>query len=109
MADSTNAPKPSSSVKLVLLGEAAVGKVRTSPVLGALSLRLEELQRLTDSSIVFSRTSLRQQRLPREQRADDWRSVASRSIPTLGHGVLTAITSRFSYAKMPAPGPNDQV
>lgn len=28
MADSTNAPKPSSSVKLVLLGEAAVGKVR---------------------------------------------------------------------------------
>lgn len=30
MADSTAAaPKPSSSVKLVLLGEAAVGKVRT--------------------------------------------------------------------------------
>jgi hypothetical protein len=30
MSDSTsaNAPKPSSSVKLVLLGEAAVGKVR---------------------------------------------------------------------------------
>jgi hypothetical protein len=28
MADSANAPKPSSSVKLVLLGEAAVGKVR---------------------------------------------------------------------------------
>ena len=28
MADSGNAPKPSSSVKLVLLGEAAVGKVR---------------------------------------------------------------------------------
>lgn len=27
MADSGNAPKPSSSVKLVLLGEAAVGKV----------------------------------------------------------------------------------
>jgi Ras-related protein Rab-5C len=27
MADSANAPKPSSSVKLVLLGEAAVGKV----------------------------------------------------------------------------------
>lgn len=29
MADSANAPKPSSSVKLVLLGEAAVGKVRS--------------------------------------------------------------------------------
>jgi hypothetical protein len=31
MSDSTsaNAPKPSSSVKLVLLGEAAVGKVRS--------------------------------------------------------------------------------
>ena len=28
MADSANAPKPNSSVKLVLLGEAAVGKVR---------------------------------------------------------------------------------
>jgi hypothetical protein len=27
MADSGNTPKPSSSVKLVLLGEAAVGKV----------------------------------------------------------------------------------
>jgi hypothetical protein len=27
MADSSSAPKPSSSVKLVLLGEAAVGKV----------------------------------------------------------------------------------
>lgn len=27
MSDSANAPKPSSSVKLVLLGEAAVGKV----------------------------------------------------------------------------------
>ena len=32
MADSAAAPKPSSSVKLVLLGEAAVGKV--SQVLG---------------------------------------------------------------------------
>lgn len=30
MADSGNAPKPSSSVKLVLLGEAAVGKVGSS-------------------------------------------------------------------------------
>lgn len=29
MADSANAAKPSSSVKLVLLGEAAVGKVRS--------------------------------------------------------------------------------
>ena len=28
MADSGGAPKPTSSVKLVLLGEAAVGKVR---------------------------------------------------------------------------------
>lgn len=28
MADNNAAPKPSSSVKLVLLGEAAVGKVR---------------------------------------------------------------------------------
>jgi hypothetical protein len=28
MADSGSTPKPSSSVKLVLLGEAAVGKVR---------------------------------------------------------------------------------
>lgn len=34
MADSANAaPKPSSSVKLVLLGEAAVGKVRKACIL----------------------------------------------------------------------------
>lgn len=38
MAD-TNAPKPSSSVKLVLLGEAAVGKVR---ILLLLQTRLTE-------------------------------------------------------------------
>lgn len=35
MADSANAaPKPSSSVKLVLLGEAAVGKVRLITIAG---------------------------------------------------------------------------
>jgi hypothetical protein len=32
MADSAAAAKPSSSVKLVLLGEAAVGKVSSSPI-----------------------------------------------------------------------------
>jgi hypothetical protein len=33
MAEAT-VPKPSSSVKLVLLGEAAVGKVRVAPYMG---------------------------------------------------------------------------
>jgi Ras-related protein Rab-5C len=55
---SANAPKPSSSVKLVLLGEAAVGKVRL--VLYRVTLELmadREFSLLT----VIARPSVRQQ------------------------------------------------
>lgn len=69
MADA-NAPKPSSSVKLVLLGEAAVGKVGT-PALGCLGT--------VDGSLVLihvpvvSRPTVCEQRLPRKQGANDRR------------------------------------
>lgn len=56
MADA--APKPSSSVKLVLLGEAAVGKVSTSYVF---------LHTLSDRELVITCYALREQRLSREQ------------------------------------------
>ena len=39
MADASAQPKPSSSVKLVLLGEAAVGKVRSHKILRTNSQR----------------------------------------------------------------------
>jgi hypothetical protein len=53
MADASAQPKPSSSVKLVLLGEAAVGKVSAS-VLGA-------NMRKTDRVVVIACDALRQQ------------------------------------------------
>lgn len=60
MADAGNGPKPTSSVKLVLLGEAAVGKV---------SQRIATPDDPIVSNLVntvFSRSSIRQQRLPGE-------------------------------------------
>ena len=51
MADA-NAPKPSSSVKLVLLGEAAVGKVRR-PLAGVALLHGPQDSRLRQSSLVL--------------------------------------------------------
>lgn len=71
MADSGNAPKPSSSVKLVLLGEAAVGKVDL-----ILSRRHPALLHYANSrASVLVGPSIRQQRLPGEQGAHYWRSV----------------------------------
>lgn len=51
MADAGNAPKPSSSVKLVLLGEAAVGKVGDAP------LALDSVADLTPHSLLSSSDS----------------------------------------------------
>lgn len=71
MADSGNAPKPSSSVKLVLLGEAAVGKVDL-----ILSRRHPALLHYANCrASVLVGPSIRQQRLPGEQGAHYWRSV----------------------------------
>lgn len=73
MADS-NAPKPSSSVKLVLLGEAAVGKV-----LPHLLMHFDFLKQAcfcwttNTAAIVLACPSIREQRLPREQGAYDRR------------------------------------
>lgn len=67
MADS-NAPKPSSSVKLVLLGEAAVGKVGFIDTMSTSRVQADRV-----ASIVVSRPAIRQQRLPREQGADNRR------------------------------------
>ena len=51
MADGTAAqPKPSSSVKLVLLGEAAVGKVR-SPLFCSCASTCSSYQMLTDRAL----------------------------------------------------------
>jgi hypothetical protein len=61
MADASTQPKPSSSVKLVLLGEAAVGKVH---ILG-----VRATHHLLIVSVVITRYAIRQQRLPREQGA----------------------------------------
>jgi len=61
MAEAT-APKPSSSVKLVLLGEAAVGKVHQSRTSLANWLIY----------IVLFGSALCKQRLPREQRTNHW-------------------------------------
>lgn len=77
---SANTPKPSSSVKLVLLGEAAVGKVST--YLLSLSYSLCSVapgQRIWANSfgwlvdIVIAGIAICQQRLPGEQRAYYWR------------------------------------
>lgn len=64
-----NTAKPSSSVKLVLLGEAAVGKVSSS-----VAKQAEKGQEhlLTGQSVI-ARAPVCQQRLSREQGAYNWR------------------------------------
>jgi hypothetical protein len=71
MADSTGTvPKPSSSVKLVLLGEAAVGKVSTlrCPVSHSDFCHRSYVSEMMTLKVilVLAGNALRQQRLPRE-------------------------------------------
>lgn len=106
MSDTTaaaNAAKPSSSVKLVLLGEAAVGKVLittlitshpTLPPLDAFS-RIKKMQ-VTDHQItVIPSPALRKRRFPTKQRTHNRRRVPDKEdhladqddkIRNLGHG-----------------------
>lgn len=70
MADSAAAAtKPSSSVKLVLLGEAAVGKVQSFPLsfLGPPVGLLGKADIVLLKPSVFPRTPFREQPLPRKQ------------------------------------------
>jgi Ras-related protein Rab-5C len=92
MADpGASAPKPSSSVKLVLLGEAAVGKVRTPS-----SRRGPR----ADQPVVAG-DALRQQRLPRKQGTHNRRSVSS---PAFCGPPLTRIsTAAFLTQKCSLP------
>lgn len=84
MTDTTAAvPKPSSSVKLVLLGEAAVGKVRDH------CLAPRSCQTMTDHiSLVLPRPPFRQQRFPGKQGTHYRWYVVFTSLP--GAGSLTS-------------------
>jgi Ras-related protein Rab-5C len=78
MADSgASAPKPSSSVKLVLLGEAAVGKVCV------LDSKSDNSEHQLICLAVFTRNALCEQRLPRKQGAHDRRYVLPLTISIL--------------------------
>ena len=103
MSDTAGAnAKPSSSVKLVLLGEAAVGKVHHTHLrppcpYSDISPQHTVTTRisLTQSCPVLSRPPLRQQRLPTEQRTHHRRRLSDQEnhpplthhkVRNLGHG-----------------------